>query len=131
VLADIYGRLRESLESRVIVSGPARREQLDRILGDALEEVFDDAGAGRAAHRLRESAFVIWKHGDEDGARACLAAAAAFEAGSPRDNPVARALLEVPLRPALRSLESSDEAGDAPEAAEATPPGESPLIVKP
>jgi hypothetical protein len=129
VLAELYERLRTSLESRVIVSGAARRQQLDDILGEALEEVFDAAGAARAAHRLRESAFVLWRHGDEDAARACLAAAAAFEAGSPRDNPVARALLEVPMRPALRSLEG---ASDEPEAQpEATASGDEPLIVKP
>ena len=65
---------------------------------------------------LRETAFVSWKREQEEEARACLAAAAAFEA-SGGDHPVAVAMVEVMLTPLLAELEREDEAAqDSPAA---------------
>jgi hypothetical protein len=74
----------------------------------------------REAHRFREAAYVFWKRGDEEAARTCLAAALAFESSPIGENPVARAMLEVPLAPVLEKIESDGEE-----------PQESSLLVRP
>jgi len=124
-LLAVFERIRTALDSPVIVSGETRREQLDDLLADAVEEVFDAPGCALAAHRLRESAYGFWKQDDLEAARACLAGAAALEKGPARENPLARKLLELPLRPALTALEVAEE-GTAGEAG-----GDESRIVKP
>lgn len=114
VLRKIYERLREALESRVVVSEAAKREQIDGLLEDAATEIFEGEGSRQAAHRLRETAYVLWRGDEEAEARACLAGAAAFEAQEPRANPVARALVEAMLGPALEALARRDEDGEPP-----------------
>lgn len=133
-LRALFDRMRETLESRLVVSGAARREQIERLLEDAAEEIYDEAGARRTAERMRESAYVFWRTGDEAAARACLAGARAFEAGEPRANPVARALVEAALGPALDALLRSQEAAGGDEEAEVSEAGadeDGPRIVKP
>ncbi len=104
LLAPLLERVRADLASPVVVSGATRRGRLeDRLIG-ALGEIFDAAGAEVAAHRFRESAFSFWRAGDASAARACLAAAREFAKAPPGENPVARALLERPLRPAFEAL---------------------------
>jgi len=71
---------------------------------------------------------VLWRHGDEAAARACLAAAAAFEAGEPGANPVARALLEAALAPGLEALAHAAERGEADSDGEAEPDEGSRLV---
>ena len=125
VLVELGERLRNAADSPLIVSGATKREQLQEIVAAAADDVFDETGRRVAANRLRESAWSFWNRGDEAAARACLAAAEAFVAeGSQRDNPVARLLLELPLRPAI-------EAGNAPEPDEEAASDDSPLIVRP
>jgi len=125
VLLAVFERIRNAMESPLIVSGATRREQLEGLLADAVEEIFDAQGCALAVHRLRESAYTLWKQGDVDAARACLAGAASLELGPVRESPLARLLLELPLRPALTALEVAEESD--PREADA---GES-LIVKP
>ncbi len=128
-LAALFERLRSTLESPVIVSPAARREQMEGVFADAAEEIFDEAGAALAAHRFRETAYVAWRRGDLEEARACLAAAASFERGGVRENPVALAMLRVPLGPAMAEL-----AGEAPaplDEATAAPDADPPRIVTP
>jgi hypothetical protein len=120
----VVERFRTALDSPIVVSGAAKREQVARLLDEAASEVFAaDAGAV-AAHRFRESAFAFWRRGDEAAARACLAAAAAFTSRPPAENPVARAFLELWLRPLLGA--AAGEAPGAP-AQEAEPS----LLVRP
>lgn len=107
VLDETVKKLRELEESTVIVSGATRREQAEEILEQALADLYAEPSAARAALRLEESAFVLWKAGKEDDARACLHAAARFE-GAPADNPVARAALNRLMRPVLESLDKED-----------------------
>jgi len=113
-------RLAEVAQSQIIVSGPRRGEQVDGILADALEEIFDASAREATAQRFEESAYVSWKRDAEDDARACLEAAREFRERPPRENPVARALVEVLLEPALRKLEEESK-GD----------GDESLLVKP
>jgi hypothetical protein len=110
-------RIREALESELIVSGATREERIEGLLGDSATDIYDEPAAALAAHRLRESAYVFWKTDDEPAARACLAAALRFEAGEPGENPVARAFLEASLGPAIAAL-GEQPAGDADAAPE-------------
>ena len=52
---------------------------------------------------------MFWKNGDEDAARACLAAAAAFTDGA-AENPVARAMFEVLFEGLIESLDQDAQA---------------------
>jgi hypothetical protein len=113
-------RLSEVAQSPIIVSGPARGEQVDGILAEAMEEIFHASACEATAQRFEESAYVSWKRDAEDDARACLEAAREFRERPPRENPVARALIEVLLEPALRKLEEESK-GD----------GDESLLVKP
>lgn len=73
----------------------ATEEDRDAAFSAASRELFDERFAAKTGARFEESAFVAWKSGREDAARARLAAADAFRAEAPGDNPVARALVEV------------------------------------
>lgn len=110
LLQELVEKLDELGKSTLVVSPAARREQSDGVLEEALPRIYAEPHAERTAARFEEAAYVLWKGGVEDDARACLAAAVAFRAGDPGANPVARVMLEVVLEPALRKLE---EGGDA------------------
>jgi hypothetical protein len=105
-------RIETTLAGPLIVSEVTRREQVEKVIREFQEETESDGDAARQAHRFREAAFVFWKGGDEDAARACLAAALAFETSPMGENPVARAMLEIPLAPVL---EKTDSEGEEPE----------------
>lgn len=109
VLEGLAERLENTLSSPLIVSGETRREQIEAVIHEFQEETATDGGAARQAHRFREAAYVLWKEGDEEGARACLAAALAFESAPIGENPVARAMLEIPLAPVLEKIDREGE----------------------
>lgn len=102
-------------EGLVVVSPEQRREQVDGLVSESCAELFAASFGEQTAARFEETAFVLWKLGREDEARDCLAAARRFREGSPEDNPVARAMLEVLLAPTLARLE-----GPRPEEAESS-----------
>ena len=120
VLEKVAERIGELAKSPLVLSPAARREQAQSLLAEALGEVFADPVGAYTTQRFEESAYVLWKTGREEDARACLAAAKAFRAGPVTENPVARALLEVVLAPVLAGLEEP-----APREAEPS------LLVKP
>jgi len=111
-IAEEIGKLRDR---RIIVSGSARREQVESLLDDALTASFGAEFAALSAHRFEETAYLKWKGGDEEDARACLAAADAFRDSAPTENPVARAMLRVVLAPMLKQLDVNESDEDAPE----------------
>jgi len=115
LLQELVRKLDELAEGQVIVTPAARREQADGVLGEALPRIYTPPHDERTAARFEEAAYVYWQDDAEDDARACLAAAASFRTGAGEENPLARAMLEVVLEPALRKLE---EGGD-PSAADA------------
>ena len=121
-LTALVERVRTALDSPLVVSAGARREQVARLVEEAADECFSGVSADVAAHRFREVAFGFWRAGDEAAARACLAAAAAFESQPGAGNPVARAFVELWLRPLL-----SPPDAEAKQAAEAEPS----LLVRP
>jgi hypothetical protein len=122
-MAPIVERFRTALDSPLVVSGATRREQVARQVEEAAGEIFaGDAGA-LAAHRFREAAYCFWRRGEEAEARACLAAARAFAERPGQENPVARAFVELWLKPLLAAA-----AGEGP--AKPEPPA-SELLVRP
>ena len=121
-LTVLVERFRSALDSPLVVSSGTRREQVARLVEEAAGECFAGAAGTVAAHRFREAAFGFWRAGDEAAARACLAAAAAFEHQPGPENPVARAFIERWLQPLL----NPPEAEAAPAAA-----AETSLLVRP
>ena len=95
----------EAARGQVIVAGVQRREQVDRVLQQSLDELFAEPFGTLTAQRFEESAYCLWKRGDEDDARVCLVAARAFRDTSPAENPVAKAMIEVVLAPVLAKLD--------------------------
>jgi hypothetical protein len=106
-LAEKLGEIERGV---IIVSGARRKEQVCQTLDEALAEIFAGAAGVHAARRFEESAYVLWKSGREDEARACLSAARAYREMEPQANPVARAALERLLGPLLERLESEEAA---------------------
>ncbi len=104
VLSEILEGLNEVAEGMLVVSGDAKQQQIDRALDAAVERVFGGAFAARTANRFDETAYVFWKRGEVEDARACLAAASAFRASKAEFFELGRALLEVVLGPALASI---------------------------
>jgi hypothetical protein len=119
-LAGLAERLESTISSPLIVSGATRREQIDGVFAKFFEETHTDEDAAREAHRFQETAYVFWKRGDEEAARSCLAAALAFESSPIGENPVARAMLEIPLASVLEKIDPEEEG-----------PEESSLLVRP
>lgn len=128
ILTDLLEKIRTALDSPVIVYDGTKREQLDGLLAEGAREIYAGERASLCAHRFREVAYTFWKKGEESAARACLAAAGAFEEGAP-DNPVALALLRIPMLPAVAELELGESGADG----EPESPGEESqsLIVTP
>jgi hypothetical protein len=104
-LEKLAERIGELAKSPLVVSPAARREQAQTLLAEAQGEIFAEPVGAYTAQRLEESAYVFWKTGREQDARACLAAAQAFRSQPAPENPVARALLEAVLAPLLAGLE--------------------------
>jgi hypothetical protein len=115
-------RLQEAFESPLIVAGAHRREQVEGLLREAAAEAFGGAGAARVVALFRHAAFVFQARGEEAPARACLAAAAAFEKRPPAENPLALALFERPILPFLERLEQQSR-DEAAKSSLITPPG--------
>jgi hypothetical protein len=110
VLERIAKRIQESAESPLIVAGSRRREQADVLLREGAAEAFAGAGGTRVAALFRHAAFVLQCRGDTEAARACIAAAVAFEVRPVAENPLALALFERPLSPLLERLEQEEPA---------------------
>ena len=113
-VSGLIARLDEIAKGVVITSGAARRERVDGVLEDALDEIYDDSQCTRCADALEETAYVWWQSGRAADARQAVAAAAAFRELAPRANPVARAMLERLLAPAL--ARARDEKPEPPAA---------------
>jgi hypothetical protein len=108
-LERMVSSLREAAEGQVIVSGAARLERIEAALADCVSQAFSAGQTAHTVYRLRESAYVLWKSDREEDAHACLAAAREFEEATLERNPVARALVEQMLAPALESLREEED----------------------
>jgi hypothetical protein len=105
----LIDRLDELSKSVVIASAAARREQVDRAVEDALDEIYSAEERQRIADLFEETAYVWWQTGRAADARQAVAAAADFRDRAPRENPVARAMIERLLSPALARARSEGE----------------------
>jgi hypothetical protein len=101
-------KIAETRDAKIVVSGATLQERFEEILGEAAEVTYDEGFSATTAARFEESAYVLWKMGRADEARACLAGAQAFREGEPRSNPVARALLGRLLEPLLKENEREE-----------------------
>jgi hypothetical protein len=97
---DELAKLAESVLER-----EAEREPGSENWSQVADEIFvGERTVAVTARRLRESAYVFWKLEREDDARACLAAADCFGEPAGPGNPVAAAIAEVLLTPAMAGL---------------------------
>jgi hypothetical protein len=124
VIAALLAKLRTVLDSPLVVSDATRREQVTKLVDETAREIYGGDAGPVAALRLREMAFVFWRAGDEERARACLAGALSLEDEAAGESPVARAFIERWLAPMLAAAGS--EEGKSPPAED-----ESPLLVRP
>ena len=104
VLREIGEKVRQAAESPLLVDDAQRRARVDDVVGEALDARYAEPAGERTAQRFEEAAYAAWTDDRTDEARALLAAAHAFRERAPRDNPVARALLERVLEPVLEAL---------------------------
>jgi hypothetical protein len=104
LLRELAERVQKTAASPLLVNEAQRRAQVEQVVGDALEARYAAPAAEHTALRLEEAAHVAWRRGHLDEARALLAGARAFRERPPRDNPLARALLERALGPMLEAL---------------------------
>jgi hypothetical protein len=86
--------------------GEGSAQEREAAIAAAARVLFDETFAAKTASRFEESAFVQWKQGQEDAARARLAAADTLRASSAGDSPVARALVEAYFSSLLEIPES-------------------------
>lgn len=98
---EVAERIAEAGKGVLVLSEGTRREQVERALDQTLESLFDADFRETTARRLDESAYVMWKTGREEDARAALRAADAFRQRPASENPVARAMLEQLFAPVL------------------------------
>jgi len=105
VLQSLAERLLENAKGQIVVAAAVRREQAARTLDQAVESIYAGPHAARVAICFQETAYLFWKGGREEDARAALAAARAFASGPEASAPVARAILEVTLGPVLERLD--------------------------
>jgi hypothetical protein len=110
VLRELAEKVRDTAKSQLLVDDQQRRAQVDAVLGDAAETTFAGPRAELTAARFEEAAHAAWQRGRDEEAQSWVAAARAFRELPPRDNPVARALLERALAPLLAVLEQQDAA---------------------
>ncbi len=103
-------RVRQALQSRLLVDDAQRRRQVDSVLGDTADERYAGAAAERTAQRFDSAGFVLAASGVAEDAAVCAACARAFREGPPRDNPVARALLGRSLEPLMREWQEEEAA---------------------
>ena len=108
VLHALAEKVRDTAKSRLLLDDQQRRAQVDAAIGDALETRYAPPAAERTAARFEEFAYSAWKRGRTEDAQRCVAAARAFREQPPRDNPVARALLERALQPLLDALRDEE-----------------------
>ena len=111
-LQELSEKIREQVESKLIVSGARGAERLDAAVAAACGELFEGDFAEATARRFEESAFVFAESKRGEDAEVCLATARAFRATPIADNPVARALMEQCLGSFLTSLSDKQEEGD-------------------
>ena len=65
--------VRETNESKLILSPIQKQERIVKIYSDAAEQLFDEERCLLYQKRLEEMAYIIYRQGDEEQARVCFA----------------------------------------------------------
>lgn len=120
-VTEVSAQLGTAIDAVVSKQGKQRSEALEEALSAATTAVFEGDHAGHTAARFEASAYLAWQASREDEARDCLAAAAAFRAGSLGKNRIARALTEIFTASILKRVTEPSPAVEGDE----TPPAES------
>ena len=123
LLEDTARQLEDAASGVVVVSEGTRRARIASLLDETLDRLYGDEAGQRAARRFEEAAFVLWKSGEEEDARACLCAARDFREKPPRENEIARAGLQRILGPCIEKLMGAES--------ESTAQSDTSLLVKP
>ncbi len=109
-LLEAFGRrVRETLESKLLVDDGQRRRQLDALLGDLAEERYRAARGEATALRFETLSYISWKKEKIDEAMVYLSGANVFREMNPKLNPLARALLGKSLDPLLQAWKEEDK----------------------
>ncbi len=103
-LTQLAERLKEGADSGLVLTPAQRRERTQTLLEEQAGSIYAGEFGGITAERWRDQAYVSWKRGDEEEARAALAAARAFEEEPPSQNEVAVAMLEAAMAPVVEQL---------------------------
>lgn len=83
-----------ALRERVKNAGDAAVASIEEWTRETLHSLYPGERASVYAERFEESAYLFWRRGEEDTARACLATAAELRQGRGADAPAVRALSE-------------------------------------
>jgi hypothetical protein len=113
LLREVAEKLRDVAQSKLLVDDQQRRAQVEAIIADAAETSFGGPRAEATAARFEEAAHAAWQRGRDEDAKRFVATARAFREQSPRENPVARAMLERALGPLVAALDQQDAAARA------------------
>jgi hypothetical protein len=74
--------LEDAAQSRIILAPHQQESRFFEIYRQTVEELFDEKRRLHFRRRLEEMAYVLWKKGDESGAKISVAAALALTAGA-------------------------------------------------
>lgn len=107
-LEGLGDRVKEAMESRLVVDENQRRRQLDAVVSDAAAEHYSAEVAEQTAARLDSAAFVFGQNGQSAEAENCLCAADAFRSGGAVENPVAHALLTRAIEPLMQHWQEAE-----------------------
>ncbi len=73
------GLVQEASASPLVLAPYQKEGRMVDIYGQAIQELFPPERRGRYRRRLEETAYLLWKKGQENEARICLAGALALE----------------------------------------------------
>ncbi len=115
-LQEVVAGLRQQIESERGAAQAMNEEKLEQTVRQTVDSLYSAvSGTGKAsAERLEETAYLMWRDGQEETARACLASASAFRRDDIAGSPVARAMTEALVTALLDDLR--EQSGDAAEA---------------
>lgn len=116
-LEQATAELRRRLAPDGGAGGSEPPEPVEPLIRETLESLYRAEAGVAAAERFEETAFLMWRRGQEDAARACLATASAFRGGDWAGSAVACAMIGILQQALFEQLrgesEKASDTGDA------------------
>ena len=113
-LEEVAQKIQDRLDGPIVLNEKQKMDQVNEIIDESLEKFFGETRGLKMSERYKESAYIHWKQGSLETAKACLAAARAFLDQPPTRNAVARYLVETPLSSVLpKAKEENVDQGDS------------------